>query len=87
MEFYWKGERVILQGVDGLEPRKISYNQLYAMMDSDVIQEMYKVKQMPEVDDRDAGKMEWPIDISQHCRELLEEFSIVFKEPDQLPPR
>lgn len=87
MEFLWKGVRVTLQGVDGLEPRKVSYNQLYALMDSDAIQEMYEVKQMTEVDDTNLEKMEWPIDISQQCRQLLVEFSAVFMEPNRLPPR
>ncbi|CAA0814232.1 Unknown protein [Striga hermonthica] len=83
MEFRWNGKRVTLQGIEGMEPRLISYNQLTAVMESGDMLEMFEVYSISS----DGVEKENSIQVPKACKPLLQEFADVFQEPKGLPPR
>lgn len=65
-------------------------NQLYAMLETDQVHELYELEVRLQENAENQGQDEsvkFPTEISEKCQEILRAYEDVFRTPSELPPR
>ncbi|KAH6762936.1 hypothetical protein C2S52_020369 [Perilla frutescens var. hirtella] len=89
MEFKWKKRRTVLQRIESLSPRKITFNQFQAMIEKNGVHSIYELVMLTEKKELlpQSDENEFSPDLPDTIREVLKAHKAIFQSPKGLQPQ